>query len=82
MTKMRLNCDRLMAAAVGKQTLECVVLEANAPIKGGLDAACVEGAGEELGGTGMEKFKGSVAGLRHWRFSFSQFASDCCISSS
>ena len=45
--------DDVGSAAIGKQPLEGVAFEANAPIEGGLDAACLERAGKELGGTGM-----------------------------
>ena len=68
--------DDVGSAAVGNQPREGVALEANAAIEGGLDAACLERAGEELGGTGVEKFEGGIAGRRHCTCSFSQAASD------
>ncbi len=57
--------DGVGSAAVGNQALQRVALEANAPIEGGLDAACLERAGKELRGTGMEKIESGITGRRH-----------------
>ena len=68
MTKMRLNCERLMMSGPlpsGIRRLSVIAFEANAAIEGGLDVACLERAGKEFGGAGMEEIEGGIAGWRH-----------------